>query len=357
MTHLTLTSTGVTVLRYLCVLLIFAYTLAIPLALISVFYIDIAEAIAPCVAAIGIPFIILIIHAVAEREENHSVQQSVRYKVAAVVCNVLGRASYATYQLAVTLLSCVTYIYYTYYLSFEINYFDEYQYTTSMPSTTLFVQIEYFIIVSMGIDYFIQFVMTDSPWEHVKKLHNIINLACFTGVAYFSLFHLDLLPTAGSNYNFYLLQAFLRFLRTRWSVAKLLPLIMDKCEQGNSSLSQGHRITSIMLIFGFLLYIMSGTALVLAVEFPCEALEDPAVCCTALQKFHNAMYYMVGAAFTAGSQYYVATIFGKFLFMVLMAAMITQVSIIISHFSDTFYHRVPREPKATKAVSDSSAHV
>jgi hypothetical protein len=130
------------------------------------------------------------------------------------------------------------------------------------------------------------------------NFYSLLDLCCFTGVAYFSFFHANFSPK-DTYYNFYLLQGPFRFLRLRRALKSL-----DKPMKRSSALYKlgpfiVSKLTALLMLFTarVFLFLMSAAALVLAVEFPCEAF---APCSLELQHFHLCIYFVVISISTVG---------------------------------------------------------
>jgi hypothetical protein len=86
-----------------------------------------------------------------------------------------------------------------------------------------FILVETFITCSLGIDYFIRFVSSPAWLYFFTSKYSILDIACFTGVTYFSFALLDLDPARLelSYYNMFLLSGAVRFTRVRRSFMSL----------------------------------------------------------------------------------------------------------------------------------------
>jgi hypothetical protein len=86
-----------------------------------------------------------------------------------------------------------------------------------------FILVETFISCSLGIDYFIRFVSSPAWGYFFTSKYSILDIACFTGVTYFSFALLDLDPQRLqlSYYNMFLLSGAVRFTRVRRSFMSL----------------------------------------------------------------------------------------------------------------------------------------
>ena len=219
------------------------------------------------------------------------------------------------YQLALTLLSCILYVYYTYHLHYvedstsagQYNYVLDFDTASSTISLDVFIQMEYFLIVSFSIDYLIGFFVAVQKWKYVFNYYSLIDLACFTGVAYFSFFHRGFAPL-DATYNYYLLQGPLRFMRMRRALKAL-----DRPMESQTSAHvlyrsplftfTKHHALLLLVSFRLFLYLMSTAALVLAVEFPCLELAPSTLqhsCNDQLQRFHICVYFVVISISTVG---------------------------------------------------------
>ena len=209
------------------------------------------------------------------------------------------------YQLLLTLLSCFSFILYTYHLSYTPSSsadpsasYGSYEVDFSEPSE--FIQLEYFLIVSFSLDYLLGFFVAVHKWRHVLSYYGVIDLACFIGVSYFSFFPQDAL------YNYYLLQGPLRFMRMRRALKGLDHLVQSKGRTpvlyrwGAVSLTKQNAMLA-LVSFRLFLYLMSTAALVLAVEFPCrQVATHPELCTGVLQRFHLCVYFVVISISTVG---------------------------------------------------------
>ena len=214
------------------------------------------------------------------------------------------------YQLLLTLLSCCSFIVYTYNLSYVPSTATppipgSYDYELDLDDADQFIQLEYFLIVSFSIDYLIGFFVARHKWRHVLSYYGIIDLACFIGVSYFSFFHRGFAPQ-DAIYNYYLLQGPLRFMRMRRALKGLDHLVLANGRTpvlyrwGEFTLSKQSAMLA-LVSFRLFLYLMSTAALVLAVEFPCKYVaSNPEQCTGVLQRFHLCVYFVVISISTVG---------------------------------------------------------
>ena len=236
----------------------FAYLVIVPMILVLIFYLDFIEMITAAIVAIIIPLVLyhliwkhmVAVHtnlpALYESTLNHGLPSSSTAPTASTIstspilesCTNLPTSTsaltidhqlsdgtslffrvisshwvYEIYQLLLTLLSCAIYLYYTYNLTFTVDD-GESNYTLNVPSVSQFVQVEYFLIVSLSMDYFLRLMTVKHKFEFIFSLYSMIDLLCFTGVAYFNFFHANLIPK-NAVYNYYLFQGPFRFLRMR----------------------------------------------------------------------------------------------------------------------------------------------
>ena len=307
--------------------LLLCFFLVIPFVLVLTFYLDLLEVLISILFALTPP---LILYQFLWRRHLSSLQTSVPPSSSAAHDPLASRPTsdrvwyffktvhrtwqQELYQLILTLLSCIIYIVYTYHLHYEsvTAVPGQYQYVLDFddPGTTLsldvFIQLEYFLIVSFSIDYLLGFFIAVQKWKYVFNYYALIDLACFTGVAYFSFFHRGFAPV--DAYNYYLLQGPLRFMRMRRALKAL-----DRPMETHTSahvlyrspffVFTKHHALLLLVSFRLFLYLMSTAALVLAVEFPCLELAPTALqhsCNDQLQRFHTCVYFVVISISTVG---------------------------------------------------------
>lgn len=258
---------------------------------------------------------------------------------------------YELYQLLLTLLSCATYIFYTYHLRFHYTpaVYDahtgvevssaqsDYSLTFESGSTSgggadeEFVQVEYFLMVSLSVDYLLRLHSTprERQWRYLCSFYSLLDLACFSAVAYGAFWHRQLAPK-DTTFNLYLLQAPFRLLRLRRALQSLDKPVRMLAEQhpagaaaANAAQSEEEALPTlalfrlgpltlsrrtaflVLLVLRVVLFICSAAALVLALEFPCEALKPPDdrtnnSCSPDLQRFHVALYFLIVTLSTCG---------------------------------------------------------
>lgn len=268
---------------------------------------------------------------------------------------VSNHYAYELYQLLLTLVSVGSYLFYTYHLSFTApdpaapdalwgytlrmgpNASDPEELVSAIQQ---FVQVEYFLIVSLAFDYLLRLGAASSKSARLLNLYSLFDLASFTCVAYVNVFHAEFAPKH-VHYNVYLFQGPFRFMRMRRALASLDRPIRRRATataaateeataaaaavateaSGASSRPRVHAAKIpplyrlgpltlskrtaflLLLLFKILLFICSAAALVLALEFPCAAVAPAdlvAGCTTQLQRFHIAVYFLVVSLSTVG---------------------------------------------------------
>jgi hypothetical protein len=200
-------------------ILIFAiYLVLVPMILVITFYLDIGETVTSAAIAILIPLALyhLIWRHMLTRYPTLDQPNSNFRELSSTFFRVVSKHwLYEIYQLLLTLLSCSTYLFYGYHLTYVIDATNgRANYGLDIPSTNAFVQVEYFLIVSLSMDYLLRLMTVKHKYAHVVSLYSFIDLLCFTGVAYFNFFHANLAPR-DAIYNYYLFQGPFRFLRMR----------------------------------------------------------------------------------------------------------------------------------------------
>ena len=306
--------------------LLLCFFLVIPFVLVLVFYLDLLEVLISILFALTPPLILYQFlwrrHLTSLHSSNSTSPASssplasrpTSDRVWYFFKTVHRTWQQELYQLSLTLLSCVIYILYTYHLHYEADASSPTQYDYVLdfdePSSTIsldvFIQLEYFLIVSFSIDYLIGFFVAVQKWRYVFNYYALIDLACFTGVAYFSFFHRGFAPV--DAYNYYLLQGPLRFMRMRRALKAL-----DRPMETHTSAHvlyrspfftfTKHHALLLLVSFRLFLYLMSTAALVLAVEFPCLELAPSSLqhsCNDQLQRFHICVYFVVISISTVG---------------------------------------------------------
>ena len=310
--------------------LLLCFFLVIPFVLVLIFYLDLLEVLICILFALTPP---LVLYQFIWRRHLASLHSSIPSSSSAAsplasrptsdrvwyfFKTVHRTWQQELYQLGLTLMSCVIYILYTYHLHYQpdpsstptstqYDYVLDFDDSSSVVSLDVFIQMEYFLIVSFSIDYLIGFFVAVQKWKYVVNYYSLIDLACFTGVAYFSFFHRGFAPVDAS-YNYYLLQGPLRFMRMRRALKAL-----DRPMESHTSSHvlyrspfftfTKHHALLLLVSFRLFLYLMSTAALVLAVEFPCLQLAPSALqhsCNDQLQRFHICVYFVVISISTVG---------------------------------------------------------
>ena len=213
--------------------------------------------------------------------------------------------SYEVYQLLLTLISCSTYLFYTYHLSYTIaSDTGMANYSLDIPSADAFVQAEVFLIVSFAVDYLLRLMTVQHKLVYIFSFYALVDLLCFTGVAYVNFFKGNLAPH-DAIYNYYLFQGVFRFLRMRRALQSLDAPIRNR--RGIALYKLGPfevtKKTAFFILFGLrvFLFLCSAAALVLAFEFPCISLaSSPGQCSIDLQRFHLDIYFIIVTLSTVG---------------------------------------------------------
>lgn len=203
--------------HWVLVSLFFGFLVVVPMVLVLLYYLTAAEMIICTILAILIPFVLyhLIWRHMLELYPTLAPAAGIWSSASSTFFRVVSKHwMYEIYQLLLTLLSCSTYLYYTYHLDYSIDTDGTANYTLSFSSVTSFVQVEYFLIVSLSMDYLLRLLHATHKFAHIMSLYSFVDLLCFVGVAYFSFWHADLAPK-DAIYNYYLFQAPFRFLRMR----------------------------------------------------------------------------------------------------------------------------------------------
>lgn len=319
----------------------FVYLVIIPMAFALAFYLDLVELLISVVFAIGLPFAIYHVLWRAESQRHRQEQERRRAHAAARQAHAAAGTSataaassssqpaadehsglmggfelvqkhyvYEMYQLLLTLLSCATYLFYTYKLRFsyapEVRDSDgsvveeaRGDYFLPLSDRVAFVQVEYFLIVSLSLDYLLRLVSARHKLVYALSFYSLIDLLCFTGVAYFSFWHAQLAPT-NTIYNYYLFQAPCRFLRMRRALKSLDAPIRRRNGVGLALYRLGpwsltkRSAFFVLLVLRIVLFLFTAAALVLAFEFPCIArAAEPSACSAELQRFHLCVYFVI----------------------------------------------------------------
>jgi len=315
---------------YVVTPLLTAFFIFIPLIIALISYLNFLQVLICWIIALFLPC--LLYHTVwiqmslADREAALSLDGELPIKNQkfhrawrALIC-VHSQWQHEVYQLLLTLLSCSVWITYTYHLSYDNNDSaipNDYDYDLSFSddSLILFFNIEYFLIVTFSMDYLIGFWSCKDKWEFSLSYYRVIDLICFTGVAYLSFTGHGFAPV-DAIYSYYLLQGSLRFMRFRRALKSL-----DSFASSTPVIRNGRRLPTfridnfivrikfgpreasrILVIFRVFLYFMSSAALVLALEFPCAGImtDNPSQCYSSLQSFHLCVYFIVVTFSTVG---------------------------------------------------------
>ena len=319
---------------FLLLPLLLCFFLLIPFVLVLTFYLDLLEVLISILFALTPP---LILYQFIWRRHLASLQPAIPHSVSSSSSSSAAsplasrpasdRVWYffkivhrtwqqELYQLALTLLSCVIYVYFTYHLHYQASTADPAQYDYVLDfdqpggaalSLSVFIQLEYFLIASFSLDYLVGFFVAVQKWRYVVNYYALIDLACFSGVAYFSFFHRGFAPVDAA-YNYYLLQGPLRFMRMRRAL-KALDRPMETHTSSHVLYRSPvftftkHHALLLLVSFRLFLYLMSTAALVLAVEFPCLQLAPTSqqrLCNEQLQRFHICVYFVVISISTVG---------------------------------------------------------
>ena len=293
------------------------FFLLLPFIMVLVFYLSFSEVFVSLLFAVTLPT--LLYHLLWRRylranPTPFAASASVSERVWLFFLKVHRTWQQELYQLCLTLLSCATFILYTYHLSYvpSATVTSDYDYALDFSSSAvmtldLFIQLEYFLIVSFSIDYLLGFFVAVHKWRYVLAYYSVIDLACFTGVSYFSFFHGNFAPK-DALYNYYLLQGPLRFMRMRRALKGLDNYVQARGTStspvlyrwGDAALSKQSAMLA-LVSFRLFLYLLSTAALVLAVEFPClYVAAQPARCTGELQRFHICVYFVVISISTVG---------------------------------------------------------
>lgn len=327
--------------HWLLVFLFFLYLVIIPMILVMQYYLDVAELLTAGIAAILLPLILYHFiwrHMVSLHPSLEPSGSSSREGSNTFFRVVSKHWTYEIYQLLLTLLSCATYLFYTYHLHYAVTSSHAGDYSLTLPSTSEFVQVEYFLIVSLSMDYLLRLMTVKHKFQHVFSFYSCIDLLCFTGVSYFSFFHTNLAPT-DATYNYYLFQAPFRFLRMRRALKSLDAPIRSRTGVALYQLGPFAvtKKTAFLTLFGarVLLFIASAAAIILAIEFPCEAMSPRAACQPALHEFHLCLYFIICTLSTVGyGDLTAATDAGRMLVAIIIVYAAIQVPREIQIFAD-----------------------
>jgi hypothetical protein len=246
--------------------------------------------------------------------------------LASIFAVVSKQYVYELYQLLLTLLSCALYVVYTMNLRFvwtlpqtdaqtgEVVVAEGHgDYTLSFADQDTFVQMEYFLSLSLSLDYLLRMLSAPEKAKFLFNHYSIIDLLCFSAV-YAGFWHRQLAPS-DAIYNVYLLQAPFRFLRFRRALQSLDKPVRSAASSGGRGADElaiyrlGPLMLSrrtaflVLLVLRVVLFICSAASLFLALEFPCEALVDASIvpdCSAQLRRFHVAVYFTVVTLSTVG---------------------------------------------------------
>jgi len=220
---------------------------------------------------------------------------------------------YELYQLLLTLLSCALYIAYSYNLRFVWTPPDDQagtggrgDYSLLFSDSDGYVQAEYFLSLSLSLDYLLRLLSARSKSRFISSYYSFIDLACFSVVAYGGFWHKQLAPS-DVVLNAYLLQGPFRFLRFRRALKSLdRPVRSGRGADELAIYRLGPFVLSrraafiVLLVLRVFLFICSAAALVLALEFPCDALAPAEECSFDLRRFHVSVYFTVVTLSTVG---------------------------------------------------------
>lgn len=281
--------------------LFLVYLVVVPMILVLTFYLDFGQMLLSFSIAIAIPILLYHLlwrHMVDVHPGMEAPTLSVRERADIFFRAISRHWCYEAYQLLLTLMSCATYLFYTYHLTYAIDPTDgSANYSLGLPSADSFVQAEVFLIVSLAVDYLLHLMTVKHKLVYVFSFYSLVDLLCFTGVAYINFVHGNLSPH-DAIYNYYLFQGVFRFLRMRRALQSLDAPIRNRSGIALYKLGpfKVTKKTAFFLLFGLrvFLFLCSAAALVLAFEFPCISLEPtPDACSPGLQKFHLCIYFII----------------------------------------------------------------
>lgn len=281
--------------KLLAVLAIVIFMFVLPITLMLIFYLDIIQVVESGVAALIAPVIIWFISfyrlqrlpgVITLPTEQQKKSWKSRIDIYLQWIWLISQDYvYESYHLCVTLLACASYLWYSYHLEYtftdpldQVN--AHYILQCSNDARYNFIQVEYFLVLSLSVDYTMRFLSSPHWWNYFKSRYSLIDLSCFICVAYASFILLDFEPSVlhTSYYNIYLFQGWLRFLRLRRAVMSLDHahiVLHNKTGKIKLVYMLGplpiKPITAriILLCVRVALYILSTASLIMFFEYPC----------------------------------------------------------------------------------------
>jgi hypothetical protein len=178
------------------------------------------------------------------------------------------------FQLILSIISSINYIYYIYNVDYIKEQDKSYQYIFDYEDKILFVEIEYFLTLCFSFD------LSLNIYNSFRN-YNIIDIIFFIAMCSF-IFIQNFLNIP---YNIYLLQGCLRFLKIYRTIKTI----------------ENNTYPIFILTSKILTVIFTMSSLINFFEFPCET-ETPSyvICHDELKQFHNCVYFIIVTLSTVG---------------------------------------------------------
>lgn len=237
----------------------------------------------------------------------------------------LHQVVYECYILAISLMSSGVYLVllYNYDYSFrQITYlgisYEYYSYELSEYITAdnykeyaKCAMLEYFLVMSLGLDICFQLLMSTDPRKHSKSVYFLMDLILLFFLGYYN--YISNLQWS-THYNLYILVGPLRFFRVR----RCLTLfenkdLLDKLFHRYVKFDTRHLVIGVMLA-RLVLFFCSIAAIIQWMEYPCISVAArPEECNDEIyQVFHHCFVYVVGTFGTIGyGDHHPGTAFAK----------------------------------------------